>query len=63
MDAVSAILLAEETVGTISFLLYSYLFWSSGYLEIMVKMARMRGWGFRRNKSSTDMPDFSEMFK
>ena len=63
MDAVSAILLAEETIGVTSFVLYTYLFWASGYMSVMWRMAKMRGYGFRRNKSVTDMPDFSDVFK
>ena len=64
VDAFNTILLIEETIGVTSFVLYTYLFWASGYMALMWKMAKMRGYGFRRHKTqNADMPDFGEMFK
>ena len=56
---VSDFLIVEQTISMVGFLLYSYLFWASGYMSLMWKMAKARRYGFTRTKPD----EFEELFK
>ena len=59
MDTFTEFLIAEQTISMMGFLLYSYLFWASGYMSLMWKMAKSRRYGFTRTK----LDEFEELFK